>query len=96
MLALPQDVTEKLGLSFIRKSIASYVDERREALDVVGPVIIHVGGRQMIAECLVLPPRAEALVGPVILESLDLLVDCQKKALTPRPESPIYPSLKLK
>lgn len=96
MLALPQDVTEKLGLRFVRKAIVSYADERREELDVVGPVTIHVAERQMMAECIVLPPRAEALIGQVILESLDLVVDCQRKILGPHPDSPIYPSLKLK
>jgi len=96
MLALPQDVTEKLGLNFIRKSIVSFADDRRDELSVVGPVTIELAGRRMMAECLVLPPSAEALIGQVVLESLDLLVDCQRRSLSPRPESPIYPSLKLK
>ncbi len=31
-----------------------------------------------------------------IIEELGLIPDCQRQTLTPRPESPIYPSLKLK
>jgi aspartyl protease len=58
MLAIPQDVTERLGLRFSRKCIVSYADERREELDVVGPLTIAIGDRRMFDECLVLPPRA--------------------------------------
>jgi clan AA aspartic protease len=96
MLALPQDVAERLGLQIVRKAIVSYADDRRDELDVAAPVKIQIGDRHMTTECLVLPPTSEALIGQVVLETLDLIVDCQRQTLTPRPESPIYPSLKLK
>ncbi|MFH1563532.1 MAG: aspartyl protease family protein [Nitrospirota bacterium] len=96
MLALPQDVVEKLGLKILRKVIVSYADERKDERPVAGPVSIKIGNRFMITECVVMPPLSEALIGQVILEELDLIPDCQKQTLTPRPESPIYPSLKLK
>jgi hypothetical protein len=50
----------------------------------------------MNTDCVVGPPLSEALIGQVILEELDLIPDCQKQILTPRPESPIYPLLKMK
>lgn len=50
----------------------------------------------MITEYIVSPPLSEALIGQVILEELDLIPDCQKQTLSPRPESPILPSLKMK
>lgn len=96
MLALPQDVIEKLGLKILRTVIVSYADERKDERPVAGPVSIKIGDRFMITECVVMPPLSEALIGQVILEELDLIPDCQKQTLRPRPESPIYPSLKLK
>ena len=96
MLALPQDVTEKLGLNPVRKVVVTHADERREERDVVAPVYLTVAGRSMVASALVGPPLSEALVGQIVLEELDLLVDCQRRTLTPHPASPIYPSLKLK
>jgi len=36
------------------------------------------------------------LLGQIVLERLDLVVDPVKRTLTPRPESPFLPSLKLK
>lgn len=96
MLALPQDVTEKLGLKPVRKAVVTYADERKEEREVVAPVHLTVAGRSMITSALAGPPLSEALVGQIVLEELDLLVDCQRQALIPNPASPIYPSLKMK
>ena len=45
-------------------------------------------------DCVVGPPLSEALVGQVVLETLDLIADCTNRTLTPR--YPDYPLLKLK
>lgn len=96
MLALPQDVVEEIGLRIVRTVIVSYANEEREERSVAGPVTIKIGKRFMTTGCIVGPPLSEALIGQVILEELDLIPDCQRQTLTPRPESPIYPSLKMK
>ena len=96
MLMLPQDVTEKLGLQFIRKAIVTHADERKDERSVVGPVSVKIGDRFMSTECIVGPPSSEALVGQIILEALDLILDPQNKSIHPRPESPIYPMVKVK
>jgi clan AA aspartic protease len=96
MLSIPQDAVEKLGLVALRTVIVTYADERKEERPVAAPVYIKIGDRFMITECIVGPPASEALIGQVILEELDLIADCQKQTLSPRPESPIYPSLKMK
>ncbi len=96
MLSTPQDVVEKLGLKIIRTVVVTYADERKEERQVAAPIYIKIGDRFMITECIVGPPLSEALIGQVILEELDLIPDCQQQTLSPRPESPIYPSLKMK
>ena len=96
MLVLPQDVVERLGLKFLRTVVVTYADERKEERPVAGVVTIKIGDRFMNADCVVGPPTSEALIGQIVLESLDLNPDCQEQTLRPRPESPIYPSLKLK
>jgi predicted aspartyl protease len=96
MLFLPQDVVELLGLKIRRTVIVTYADERKEERPVAGPVTIKISRRFMNTDCIVGPPLSEALIGQVILEGLDLLADCQHRTLIPRPESPIYPLLKLK
>jgi len=96
MLMLPQDVVDVLGLQTDRTVIVAYADERKEERPVAGPVRLTVAGRSMTTECVVGPPLSEPLIGQIILEELDLLADCQRKTLTPRPESPNFPLLKLK
>ena len=96
MLVLPQNVVERLGLEIRRTVIVSYADERKEERPVAGPLTICIGERFMNTDCIVGPPLSEPLIGQVILEELDLLADCTNRTLTPRPESPDYPLLKLK
>ena len=96
MLVLPQNVVERLGLPILRTVVVSYADERKEERPVAGPLTIHIGNRFMSTDCIVGPPLSEPLIGQIILEALDLLADCTKRTLTPRPESPDYPLLKLK
>ncbi|RKZ44782.1 MAG: clan AA aspartic protease [Candidatus Parabeggiatoa sp. nov. 3] len=96
MLSLPQDIIEKLGLNQVRKVIVTYADERREERDVFAAGNEKIGDRPLVTEAISGPPLSEALIGQVILEELDMLVDCQNQTLLPRPESPVYPSLKMK
>ena len=96
MPVLPQNVVERLGVRTRRTAIFTYVDERKEERPVAGPLTIHVCNRFMSTDCVVGPPLSEALIGRIVLEALDLIADCTKRTLTPRPESPDYPLLKLK
>ncbi len=96
MLALPQNVVEKLGLEVLRIVVVTYADERKEERPIAGIVTTKIGDRFMNTDCIIGPPLSEALISQIILEKLDLIPDCQKQRLTPRPESPIYPSLNMK
>ncbi len=96
MLVLPQNVVERLGVGVRRTVIVTYADERKEERPVAGPVTVRIGNRFMSTDCIVGPPLSEPLIGQIIMEALDLIADCAKGTLTPRPESPDYPLLKLK
>lgn len=96
MLVLPQDLVETLGLTIRRKVIVTYADERKEQRDVAGVVTVKAGNRSMHTSCVVGPPGSEPLLGQIVLEEMDLLVDPAGRRLIPRPESPYLPTLKLK
>ena len=96
MLVLPEDVVDRLGLATQREVVVTYADERKETRPVAGPVVVHIGDRFMIAECVIGPPASEPLIGQIVLEALDLVADCGNQTLAPRPESPDSPLLKLK
>ncbi len=93
---LQKEAIEQLGLRYRRKAIVSFADERKDEMEVYGPVSIKIKNREAIIEVLMGPPASEPLVGQIVLESLDLLVDCTKQTLIVRPESPLLPLLKLK
>jgi len=97
ILALPQDLVERLGLEIrSEKVIVTYADERKEERLVAGILTVRIGERSMETDCVVNPPASDPLLGQIILERLDLLVDCKEGKLVPRPESPYLPMLKLK
>jgi len=96
MLVLPQDLVEVLGLREVGKAIVTYADERKEERPIAGVVTVRIENRTTSLNCIVGPPNSEPLLGQVVLETLDLLVDCTQQKLVPRPESPFLPSLKLK
>lgn len=96
MLVLPQDLVEALGLREVGKVIVTYADERKEERALAGIVTVRSGNRLTTLNCIVGPPGSEPLLGQVVLETMDLLVDCSQQKLIPRPESPYLPLLKLK
>ena len=96
MLMLPKDVIEKLSIPVIGKAVVTLANEDKDEMDIAGPVSVTIGDRKTHLDCLVGPILGEPLIGQIVLESLDLIVDAQRQKLHPRPESPAYPSYKLK
>jgi len=84
MLVLPQSVANQLGLRVLEKIGVQYADGRRARREVVGSVNVVLLGRQTIVSALVEPHRRTALIGAIILEALDLLVDSKHQRLLPR------------
>jgi hypothetical protein len=41
-------------------------------------------GRSSVFKAIVEPDRTEALIGAIVLEDLDLIVDCTRQKLVPR------------
>ena len=65
-------------------------------MSIAGPLALTTVGRTMNTDCLVGPPRCKPLLGQVVLERLDLIVDSTKRQLAVRPESPFLPLLNAK
>lgn len=95
MLALPEDVVERLGVEIVGSVACAYADGRRGERSVAGPLTVRIGDRWMHASCVVVPTGTDALVGQVVMEQLDLVADCVTRTLGPRPESPDLPLLRL-
>ncbi|MDZ7957366.1 MAG: aspartyl protease family protein [Aulosira sp. DedQUE10] len=93
-LVIPPEMVEQLGLRIVGQRVAQYANGNQETIGVTGPIIIECQGRTTIDEALVV--GNEVLIGQVILEKLDLLVDCKNQILIPNPANPDYPVAMIK
>ena len=57
---------------------------------------VEASNRFMTTDCVVGPPLSQPFLGQIVLEALDLVIDCAMRTLGPRPESPDYPLLNLR
>lgn len=91
-LVLPKSVVDALGLQLKPKKVTvKYADTRRGSRSVADNIRLILLGRDGIFKAIVEPKRETALIGAIVLEDLDLLVDCKKQRLFPRePESQVY------
>jgi predicted aspartyl protease len=83
-LVLPLAVVKRLGLKSSGKVKVRYADERTTLRDMVEGVYIEILGRHSVFSAIVEPKRRSALIGAIVLEALDLLVDCTNQRLVPR------------
>jgi predicted aspartyl protease len=91
MLVLPQTVARQLGLPLGRKVKVRYADGRRAQRSEAKGAFVTLLGRDDTFSAIVEPKRETALIGAIVLEALDLLVDCKKQRLVPRdPEGEFF------
>ncbi len=83
-LVLPQKVAKQLGVPVVGKAKVTYADRRKATRPVVQRVNLELLGRSGIFSAIVEPKREDALIGAIVLEELDLLVDCRNQRLHPR------------
>ncbi|MBE9187792.1 clan AA aspartic protease [Microcoleus sp. LEGE 07076] len=88
-LLISSEIVQQLGLGIIGQQIVKYADGRRETVGVTEAILVEIEGRRTTEDALV--TGDEVLIGQVILEKLDLLVDCKNQRLIPNPENPDYP-----
>jgi clan AA aspartic protease len=78
---IPSAVADRLGLMRLRHTDAQYADGRIEEVDLAEVVIIEMLGRQIEITPMVLGEHV--LLGVMVLEGLDLMVDCHNNRLVP-------------
>ena len=84
-LVLPGPIAKELGFPVKPKKIkVKYADGRRGQRAEVDEIRLFLMGRDAVFSAIVEPMRDSALIGAMVLEQLDLLVDCKKGRLLPR------------
>jgi predicted aspartyl protease len=83
-LVLPRRAVDDLQLPAHGVTGVRYADHRRETRPVVSNVWLQLLGRDGVFSAVVEPDRDDALIGAIVLEELDLIVDCTTQTLRPR------------
>ena len=78
---IPAAVAERLGLFRLRKTDAKYADGRVEEVDMTEAVTVEILGRETEMNPMILGEHI--LLGVMVLEGLDLMVDCNRNRLVP-------------
>jgi len=81
---VPTRVADELGLTRIGDAYVRFADNRRESRAIVEGAEVHLLGRKASFNAVVEPNREDALIGAIVLEALDFVVDCTGQKLVPR------------
>ena len=91
-----RDIAEVIGLKVDSKAVVYLADDSSTEMDKVNTVEIQYKDRATGNPILIGDYGIEPLMGQMVLEGLDLLVNCSRQLITFRPNSPAYTSYKLK
>lgn len=95
MLVLPQDIIDELGLRKMREVKVRYANNKTEVKPVYGVVTVEMCGRAGEFNVLGEPEGTQPLIGQIILEQLDLIVDPSTRRVIPNPRSPEMPLVEI-
>ena len=84
MCVISQAMADKLGLPFNSEVTVRYADNRSAKRNIVEQLEVEIMGRRSTFRAVVEPDRKEPLIGVIVLEDLDLLVDPRNQTLHPR------------
>jgi predicted aspartyl protease len=83
-LVLPERVSQRLGLSIQGKVKVRYANNETATRDAAEGAYVQLLGRHGVFTAVVEPKRRAALIGAIVLEDLDFVVDCTNQRLVPR------------
>ena len=95
MVVLPMDIVEELGLKKMREVKVRYANNKVETKPIYGVVNIELKGRSANLDVLVEEKGSQPLIGQVLLELLDLIVEPKTRKLIPNPASPEMPMMEI-
>lgn len=83
-VVLPQEAMDALGLQESWQAKTRYADGSTGVRSVIKNVSLKLCDRESVFSAVIEPGRKDALIGAIVLEELDLVVDCVTGQLLPR------------
>ena len=85
-VSLPQSMVEQLGLRYVKDVMITVSTGKQVPVKMYGDLMVYIGGREAYTQCLAKPENAPILLGQLVLEQIDYVVDCKNKKVLPNPE----------
>ena len=95
MPVLPQNIVEELNLRKMREVNVRYANNKTEVKSIYGVVTLEIKGRAGEFNVLAETEGCQPLVGQIVLEQLDLVVDPRARTVIPNPRSPEMPMVEI-
>lgn len=95
MLVLPQDVVNSLGLEKVEEVRVKYANNHVETKEIYGVVRLELKGRIGNFDVLAENEGSQPLIGQIVLERLDLVIEPSTKRVIPNPRSPEMPMVEI-
>jgi predicted aspartyl protease len=84
-LVIPESLAQKLGLPLTgNPAVVRYADGRTAQRAIAEGIHLTLNGRRSVFNAIVEPERQSILIGAIVLEDLDFLIDCTAQRLVPR------------
>ena len=83
-VVLPTAVAKQLGIPVTGKVKVTYANRQSSRRDKVEGIYLELQGRHGIFTAHLEPKRDTALVGAIVLEELDFLIDSRRERIYPR------------
>jgi clan AA aspartic protease len=91
LLMIPEEAAAALELPEVGKRPIRLADGRIRSFPVVGSLRVEILGRDMACDAVVTPLGTTILIGQIVLETLDLVVDPKSRNVLVNPEHPDGP-----
>ena len=95
MLVLPQNLVNQLNLRRLREVTMKYANNDRRQKFIYAALFVEIKGRIGTFDVLAEAEGSEPLIGQIILEELDLVVEPGTRRLIPNPRSPEMPMVEI-
>jgi predicted aspartyl protease len=83
-LVIPEEIARRLGFEISGAAKVQYADGHTAQRSIARNIILSYGGRESVFSAIVEPARESALIGAIVMEELDFLIDCEQQKLVPR------------
>jgi len=95
MMVLPRDIVSDLGLEKVEEVRVRYANNQVDTKEIYGVVRLEIQGRVGNFDVLAENEGVQPLVGQIVLERLDLVVDPSARKVVPNPRSPEMPMVEI-